>query len=107
MRNGPSMWPTVLYGWTMPQGLYAPWSRRKRSSSARMTPSRVAASLTSWSCSREWLPPRRGAAPDVVELLARVARALQVLAPRLGPFHGAAEPHRGHGKQDVLGIDRA
>ena len=40
-----------------------------------------------------------------MKLLPRVGRALQVLPPGLDPLHGAVEPGRDHGDQDVLLVD--
>ena len=44
---------------------------------------------------------------DVVELLARVGGALEVLAPGLDPLEGAAEPLGDEGDEEVLRVDRA
>ena len=71
----------------MPHGLNAPRSSRNRSRNAVIRPSRVA-------------PSSR-----VVQLLARVSRALKVLSTRLDPLHGPAEARRDHGDEDVLVVD--
>ena len=56
---------------------------------------------------REDGPVPRRRQLGVVDLLARVRGALEVLAPCLDPLDGPPEPRRHHRDQDVLGIDRA
>jgi hypothetical protein len=50
--------------------------------------------------------PRRGQ-PDVVELLSRMGRALEMLPACLHPLDGPAQARGHHGDEDVLGIDGA